>query len=149
DAFKIYIENVTTFVNAIAHGTHTQKWLAASALCYAHGKYRHALGDFDGSLLSNHRSLDLFLQALCLEGGLLVLPAGGEFLYVGEDRDTPVGVRASMSVLRKYGELIFSERSRIHLEKINELRNKAVLTHSLMSLDATLCSELLAETYSF
>ncbi len=144
-----YVDEISSFLVDSTTGVSGKRWLAVSALCFAQAQYRHSIGDFDGALLSNHRALDFYLQSHCLEFGCLVLAGNIRLQFTGSDRELDVGVSNSLNVLQKYGYLVLAAESRNHVDLVNTLRNKSILTHAFMSSEEALSKVLLDKSYDF
>lgn len=112
----------------------SEKHIALSGIAYALANKSIGRKEFDLALMLLHRSLDLCAQAKGIKEGIVVGRSSG-LQYAAHLNDTrPVSLSLTVLYLQRSNAVYFSGQSAFYLQRINNIRNNLILTHSGYSI---------------
>jgi len=104
-------------------------------------------GETDKALLLVHRSLDLYLHSLA--AGLGVIREGAEGLAYSHGGKKDVTLDRTKNLLLSSSSVHLPKEHLLRIDRINYLRNRSFLTHSMYGLDKTEIENYLAYAHKF
>lgn len=128
-----YVSEQEDFWRAYNHLDQDERFLFGSSFCFASSKFYSELSSYDTALTLLHRSCDLRLQYLGISENVIFLLEDGP-RYSRRLSHKMVGLDESIRVLSECQIISLPSDSKRVLKRLNECRNKLLLTHSGYSI---------------
>jgi len=133
---KVKIEAILGHLNSINQSLQND-WLMISALFFNAARINQLLGNYNLSLLLQHRCLDFYLQYFCISQQLIARNSNDEIFYTskaGALKDTKITVINSLTAIQNNSLLATNSARDYFISRLNNTRNSLLHTHNVYSI---------------
>jgi len=146
-----WINNLSKSIHELHQGSLESILLSSSAFFFAAAKFARTENEVNKSLLLLHRCIDLYFQYVCCNLRLVTASNNRDvgLIYTGKDNKKDVTLDRSKNKLID-GQYIYVDGEVIKkIDRINFIRNRNFLTHSLYGISELEIDGYLSTGYNF